>query len=65
MTTNKHTYKVHTATNFSIGAQEFYLKPGQEVELPEHELIHSMLTHKHLSRIEPAAESKIKKPENK
>ena len=47
----KKTYRVNTTTNFSIGDEEFYLKNGDEVDLPDHELIESMLIHKHLVKI--------------
>jgi hypothetical protein len=47
MATSK--YKVITGTNFSIGKQEFYLSPGQEVELPSHALVESMVKRGHLA----------------
>lgn len=51
----KKTYKVNTAMNFSIGTEEFYLTVGAEVELPEHELIDSLVQKNHLTKIEKAS----------
>ncbi len=44
-------YLVNTATNFSIGENDFYLQPGTTVELPDHELIEGMLIHGHLKLV--------------
>lgn len=41
-------YLVKTATNFSIGDQEFYLKVGDTVDLPGHDLVTGMLVHGHI-----------------
>ena len=57
----KKTYKVNTQMNFSIADAEFYLVPGVEVELPEHELISSLLIRKHIELIEKTEDKKTKK----
>ncbi len=44
----KKIYVVGTAMNFSIGSAEYYLQPGDEVELPDHELITSLVTRGHI-----------------
>jgi hypothetical protein len=58
-------YKVNTAMNFSIGADEFYLTPGTEVNLPDHELITSMTKRGHLTVIASAKAADPVKTESK
>jgi hypothetical protein len=60
---SRQIYKVNTATNFSIGAEEFYLKPGDEVRLPDHELIASMVTYKHLIPVSAPSGPEYNEPE--
>lgn len=57
----KQTYKVISPTNFSIGKSEYYLQAGETVELPDHELIESLLKRGHIEKVE-AEKSKPSTP---
>lgn len=57
----KKNYVVRTAMNFSIGGTEYYLQPGDEVELPDHELVTSLLVRKHIE-LKQKTEKKETKP---
>ena len=54
----KKKYLVNTTMNFSIAADEFYCVAGNEIELPDHELIDSLVIQKHIELVEKTKSEK-------
>ena len=48
--------------NFNLGSDEYYLQPGDQVELPEHPHIQSLVRFNHIELID---NSKLEKKDTK
>lgn len=56
----KQLYKSNIHSNFSIGDDVFYLTPGVEISLPEHELTESLLISGSIEKVEVKVEKSKK-----